>query len=199
MKKLTALFITCFLLIGAGEAWAIGFNISIGDKPKDEKLSPEQLAQHAETLKTLKDSAPAQAFEKLSPEQTEKVLLTAIREGRHKDVPNTIIDTVVPIFAFIFLASTFGIPLYLKNRRFQEFQRTLQMFIEKGQSIPAGMIENGMDGNRQVRDWRRGILLAAFGLGLIVCLIMAKSAAWGIGFIPLCLGGASLYLAKNAK
>ncbi len=199
MKHLIALLITCLWLGFMDQAMAVGFNISIGDKPKTEKLSPEELAKHVETLKALKDSAPAQAFEKLNAEQTEKVLLTAIREGHKKDVPSTIIDIIVPIFAFIFLASTFGIPLYLKNRRFKEFQTTLQMFIEKGQPIPAGLIENGMDGNRQRHDGRRGVLLAAFGVGLIVTLILAKSSAWGIGFIPLCLGGGSLYLARTAK
>ena len=73
------------------------------------------------------------------------------------------------------------------------------MFIEKGQPIPADLIENGMDGNRERQDWRRGMLLMAFGVGLIICLILAKSSAWGIGFIPLCLGVASIYLAKNIK
>ena len=73
------------------------------------------------------------------------------------------------------------------------------MFIEKGQTIPVGLIENGMDGNRQRRDLRRGILLIAFGFGLIICLVVVKSSAWGIGIIPLCLGGASLYLSRNLK
>ncbi|HAZ14798.1 MAG: hypothetical protein A2X86_22255 [Bdellovibrionales bacterium GWA2_49_15] len=198
MKKFIALIVTGLWLSGLNQAMAVGFNISIGDKPKNEKLSPAELNKHVETLKALKDSAPAQAFDKLTPEQTEKVLLTAIREG-HEKIPNPLVDVLVPIAAFIFLASTFGIPLYLKNRRFKEFQTTLQMFIEKGQPIPAGLIENGMDGNRGHQDWRRGILLVAFGLGLLICLILAKSSAWGIGFIPLCLGGASIYLAKNVK
>ncbi|MEK6624191.1 MAG: hypothetical protein AABY86_04440, partial [Bdellovibrionota bacterium] len=96
MKKLTVLFVTCLWLSCLNQAMAIGFNFSIGDKPKSEKLSPAELNKHVETLKTLKDSAPAQAFEKLSPEQTEKVLLTAIREG-HKKEENPIADVLIPI------------------------------------------------------------------------------------------------------
>ncbi|MBI2522310.1 MAG: hypothetical protein HYV97_17960 [Bdellovibrio sp.] len=198
MKHVTALLITGLWLTYAGQAMAVGFNISIGDKPKTEKLSPEELSKHVETLKALKESAPAQAFDKLDAEQTEKVLLTAIREA-HPKKDNPITDMVAVTVIFSFFASTFGIPLYLKTRRFKEFQTTLQMLIEKGQPIPAGMIENGMDGNRQVRDWRRGVLLIAFGLGLLVCLILVKESAWGIGFIPLCLGAASIYLSKSAK
>lgn len=176
---------------------AMALSFSIGGK-SDAPASPEKIQERATVLRLLKENVPPVAFEKLTPEQTERVLTQVVRSASKRE--SSAIAESVPVLAFLlFLASSILVPIHFRNRRFKDFQGTLQLMVEKGVTIPTELIENGMDGGRAVRDWRRGVFLLAIGGGLIACLVLAKSSAWGIGWIPIFLGGASVYLARTAK
>lgn len=177
---------------------ATGFSFSIGSKEGRKTATPEQLQKHTDALKALKESAPREAFDKLSPEQTERVLMAAIR-GATKKEDSPAADAIMLALLLTFVLSSFTIPMTLRNRRFKELQATMRLMIEKGLVIPDELIESGVDGSRVRRDARRGVLLLGLGVGLMIFLLVQSSASWGLGWIPLGLGAASLYLSRAEK
>jgi hypothetical protein len=121
------------------------------------------------------------------------------------DIP----DIAVPIVA-ITLLTVFGAPvlivaviMYFSFSKSRALQRTVRMMVEKGQPVPAALL-NPPPAQRQRSDMRRGVVLVMVGLGLMVFLGAVndwEGGAWSIGIIPFLIGAGYLLVwrldAKN--
>jgi Domain of unknown function (DUF6249) len=116
---------------------------------------------------------------------------------------------VIPIVAITML-TVFGAPvlivaviMYFSFSKSRALQRTVRMMVEKGQPVPAALL-NPPPAQRQRSDMRRGVVLVMVGLGLMVFLGAVndwEGGAWSIGIIPFLIGAGYLLVwrldAKN--
>jgi hypothetical protein len=112
--------------------------------------------------------------------------------SRSDDVP----WIAVPIVLIVFLA-IFGLPvaivgviLYFSFSRTRALHKTVRMMVEKGQEVPAALL-NPPPVVRQRSDLRRGIVLVMVGLGLMIFFGAVnewEGGAWSLGIIPFLIG-----------
>jgi hypothetical protein len=110
--------------------------------------------------------------------------------------PSDIPEIAIPIVA-ITLLTVFGAPvlivgliLYFSFSRSRAMHRTVRMMVEKGQPVPAALL-NPPPAQRQRSDLRRGIVLTMVGLGLMVFFGAVndwEGGAWTLGLIPFLIG-----------
>ncbi len=126
-------------------------------------------------------------------------------KAESEDIP----DIAVPIVA-ITLLTVFGAPvlivaviMYFSFSKSRALHRTVRMMVEKGQPVPAALL-NPPPAQRQRSDMRRGVVLVMIGLGLMVFLGAVndwEGGAWSIGIIPFLIGAGYLLVwrldAKN--
>ena len=118
--------------------------------------------------------------------------------------PTTFQTIVVPIVA-ITLLTVFGAPvlivgliLYFSFSRSRALHRTVRMMVEKGQPVPAALL-NPPPALRQRSDLRRGVVLTMIGLGLMVFFGAVndwEGGAWTLGLIPFLIGAGYLLVWK---
>jgi len=123
-----------------------------------------------------------------------------LNHGKSDDIP----DIVVPIVA-ITLLTVFGAPvlivgliLYFSFSRSRALHRTVRMMVEKGQPVPAALL-NPPPAQRQRSDLRRGVVLTMIGLGLMVFFGAVndwEGGAWTLGLIPFLIGAGYLLVWK---
>ena len=127
--------------------------------------------------------------------------LDSLTHGKsHDDIP----ALVVPIVA-ITLLTVFGAPvlivgliMYFSFSRQRALHRTVRMMVEKGQPVPAALL-NPPPAQRQRSDLRRGIVLTMVGLGLMVFFGAVndwEGGAWTLGLIPFLIGAGYLLVWK---
>jgi hypothetical protein len=87
-----------------------------------------------------------------------------------------------------------GVSQRLKRTRL--LHETLRLMIEKGQPIPAELLQSP-DGLRRPRnDLRNGLVFVSIGLGLGVVLLAEQNHDWPMALIPLLIGVALLVTRK---
>jgi len=121
--------------------------------------------------------------------------------GRHDE---TIPAEVIPIIAIV-MTSIFGMPvlimaviLYFGFSRNRMMHRTVRMMVEKGQPVPAALL-NPPPSVRKRSDMRRGVVLCMIGLGLMIFFAAVnegEGGAWAIGVIPFLIGAGYLFVWK---
>jgi hypothetical protein len=126
--------------------------------------------------------------------------LDRLDHAKSDDIP----DIVVPIVA-ITLLTVFGAPvlivgliLYFSFSRSRALHRTVRMMVEKGQPVPAALL-NPPPALRQRSDLRRGVVLTMIGLGLMVFFGAVndwEGGAWTLGLIPFLIGAGYLLVWK---
>ena len=126
--------------------------------------------------------------------------LDRLDHAKSDDVP----AIVVPIVA-ITLLTVFGAPvlivgliLYFSFSRSRALHRTVRMMVEKGQPVPAALL-NPPPAQRQRSDLRRGVVLTMVGLGLMVFFGAVndwEGGAWTLGLIPFLIGAGYLLVWK---
>ena len=124
----------------------------------------------------------------------------ADRHEESGDIP----PQVIPIVAISVLA-VFGAPvlivaviLYFGFSKNRMMHRTVRMMVEKGQEVPAALL-NPPPAQRQRSDMRRGVVLVMIGLGLMLFLAAVndwEGGAWSIGIIPFLIGAGYLLVWK---
>jgi len=83
---------------------------------------------------------------------------------------------------------------YWRYRRAQLLHQTLRAMVEKGAAIPPELL---VPPRPPANDFRRGVLLISFGVGLLGLLAThAGKGVWGIALVPLMLGAGYLAVAK---
>ena len=126
--------------------------------------------------------------------------LDGLNHEKSDDIP----AIVVPIVA-ITLLTVFGAPvlivgliLYFSFSRSRALHRTVRMMVEKGQPVPAALL-NPPPAQRQRSDLRRGVILTMIGVGLMVFLAAAndwEGGSWTLGLIPFLIGAGYLLVWK---
>ena len=116
------------------------------------------------------------------------------------DIP----EFVVPIVAITML-TVFGAPvlivaaiMYFGFSKSRMMHRTVRMMVEKGQPVPAALL-NPPPAQRQRSDMRRGVVLVMIGLGLMIFLAAVNGwddGVWSIGIIPFLIGAGYLLVWK---
>jgi len=87
-----------------------------------------------------------------------------------------------------------GLMVFGRYRRAQLLHQTLRVMVEKGSAIPPELL---VPPKPPADDFRRGVLLISFGVGLIGLLaILAGKGAWSVGLVPLMLGMGYMVVAK---
>ncbi len=110
----------------------------------------------------------------------------------HDEIP----DNVIPIVG-IALMAVFGTPvlivgviMYFGFSRNRMMHKTVRMMVEKGQPVPAALLNPPVH-ERKRSDIRRGVVLMMIGVGLVVFLGAVndwEGGSWSIGIIPLLIG-----------
>jgi hypothetical protein len=113
--------------------------------------------------------------------------------GHHDDV---VPEQVIPIVAVVMM-SVFGAPvlivgllLYFGFSRNRMMHKTVRMMVEKGQPVPAALL-NPPPHVRKRSDMRRGVILMMIGLGLALFFGAVndwENGAWTIGMIFFLIG-----------
>ena len=114
-------------------------------------------------------------------------------------------EIIVPIGAFAMVAAIVCVPLYFKSRERQEMQATLRAAIEKGQPMPAEVIEAMTKTVKlpptRLRDLRTGVIWLAIGLGVAAATYFGNFTdhdgdfhGIGIACIPAVIGVAYIVL-----
>lgn len=80
-------------------------------------------------------------------------------------------ETIIPVALFAMIAAIVIVPNWLKSRERREMQETLRASIEKGQQLPADIVEalsrqNVKPVATASRDLRAGVILVATALGI---------------------------------
>lgn len=118
----------------------------------------------------------------------------------HSSSSNDIPPLVIPLVGIVMIA-VFGAPvaivaviLYFGFSRNRMMHRTVRMMVEKGQPVPAALL-NPPPAVRKRSDMRRGVVLVMVGLGLMVFLAAVnegEGGAWAVGVIPFLIGAGYL-------
>jgi hypothetical protein len=118
----------------------------------------------------------------------------------HEDIPAMVIPLVGIVFLTIFGAPVLivGLILYFSFSKSRALHRTVRMMVEKGQPVPAALL-NPPPAQRQRSDLRRGVILTMIGVGLMVFLAAAndwEGGSWTLGLIPFLIGAGYLLVWK---
>ena len=117
---------------------------------------------------------------------------------------NDIPALAIPIIGIVML-SVFGAPvlivaviLYFGFSRNRMMHKTVRMMVEKGQPVPAALL-NPPPAVRKRSDMRRGVVLVMIGIGLMIFLAAVnegEGGAWAVGVIPFLIGAGYLLVWK---
>lgn len=126
--------------------------------------------------------------------------LDRLDHAKSGDIP----EFVIPIVAITML-TVFGAPvlivgliLYFSFSKSRALHRTVRMMVEKGQPVPAALL-NPPPAQRQRSDLRRGVVLTMIGVGLMVFFAAVndwEGGAWTLGLIPFLIGAGYLLVWK---
>ncbi len=142
-----------------------------------QKLSAEQIV---DLVKYLQDK---RTEERVAEIDKRKVHLP----GENVIVPTVFFGTVI-IIVFI--------PLFLGYRNKKRQHLLVEKMVENGMTVPAFILNPP---KRRMSDVRRGVILIASGLGIVAGLLLMHNGAWGLGVIPLIIGGGYLAVGKLEK
>jgi hypothetical protein len=90
-----------------------------------------------------------------------------------------VIGTMIPIFFFAMIAAIVIVPRYFRSLERQKMAETLRVAIERGQPLPAEVVDAMASGVKAPptpqRDLRTGIIWLGVGIGL-------AAMGWALGF-----------------
>jgi Domain of unknown function (DUF6249) len=115
-----------------------------------------------------------------------------VKESHDRHDNNDLPDAVVPIVMIVFGTPVmiFAVILYFGFSRSRMMHRTVRMMVEKGQPVPAALL-NPPAAVRKRSDMRRGVIWTMIGIGLMAFLAAVndgEGGAWAVGLIPFLIG-----------
>jgi uncharacterized protein DUF6249 len=120
--------------------------------------------------------------------------------GDSNDIPDNVIPLVTVIMLCVFGSPVliFAVILYFGFSKNRMMHRTVRMMVEKGQPVPAALL-NPPPAVRKRSDMRRGVILVMIGVGLMAffgAVSDGEGGAWAIGMIPFLIGAGYLLVWK---
>ena len=117
-----------------------------------------------------------------------------------KDIPSQVIPIVVVTMLAVFGAPVLivAVIMYFGFSKTRALHRTVRLMVEKGQEVPAALL-NPPPAQRQRSDMRRGVLLLMVGVGMVIFFgVIADwdSGVWTLGMIPALIGAGYLLVWK---
>jgi hypothetical protein len=101
------------------------------------------------------------------------------------DIPDNLIAILVPLGSFALAAFIVGAALFAKHRAQELRHHTIRLALEKGQPLPADLLDRPAT---HQADLPRGVKLIALGIGLSAVLGLMHKHAWPVGLILVALG-----------
>ncbi len=170
---------------------ALSFTIFADTKPEQDSLRKQQ-----NQLNTL--GLSDKAIEKLSADQIVKIYSS---QQRHRFLlgssSNETKQVAVPVVMFISIAAVISLALFLRYKKSQSLHNIIYKSLETGTNIPLELLAKTESGKR-ISDFKKGIILTAGGLGLILVLYI-ENKMWSVGLIPLFVGIGFLIVDKLDK
>ena len=117
-----------------------------------------------------------------------------------KDIPDNVLPLVAVVMFCVFGSPVliFAVILYFGFSKNRMMHRTIRMMVEKGQPVPAALL-NPPPAVRKRSDMRRGVILVMIGIGLMAFLAAVndgEGGAWALGLIPFLIGAGYLLVWK---
>jgi Domain of unknown function (DUF6249) len=215
MKKLFTLSL-CSLALAIG-----AFAQSPSVPPPGTPAVPSVSASASATISPAESISPAPSATG-SPSLADKIHNKINQKLNHKKgvhfnigdddedtVAKHVADSDIPALAIplvgIVMITIFGAPvlivaviLYFGFSKNRMMHRTVRMMVEKGQPVPAALL-NPPPHVRKRSDMRRGVVLCMIGAGLMIFLAAVnegEGGAWAIGVIPFLIGAGYLLVWK---
>jgi hypothetical protein len=116
------------------------------------------------------------------------------------DIPALAIPLVGIVMITLFGAPVLivAVIMYFGFSKNRMMHRTVRMMVEKGQPVPAALL-NPPPHVRKRSDMRRGVVLCMIGAGLMIFLAAVnegEGGAWAVGVIPFLIGAGYLVVWK---
>jgi hypothetical protein len=110
----------------------------------------------------------------------------------NQDIPDNVIPLVGLVMFFVFGGPilVFAFLIYFGFSKNRMMHKTIRMMVEKGQPVPAALL-NPPPAVRKRSDMRRGVILIMIGGGLMAFLAAVndgEGGAWAVGIIPFLIG-----------
>jgi hypothetical protein len=121
---------------------------------------------------------------------------TSGRDHHNDDIPALVVPIIMVVFGTPILIV--AVILYFGFSRSRMMHRTVRMMVEKGQPVPAALL-NPPPSVRKRSDMRRGVILVMFGAGLMGFLAAVNDGdggSWALGLIPFLIGAGYLLVWK---
>jgi hypothetical protein len=133
---------------------------------------------------------PKEAFDRLTPEQITE--LAQLHKDQNGNISESVVMAIFPVvmFSFIGVCVWLGASSRLKRQRL--LHETIQRMIEKGQPIPAELLQSQDPPRRPKSDLRSGLVLVSIGIGVGIFLYVQHGNVWTAALIPLLMGVAFL-------
>jgi hypothetical protein len=167
-----------------------------------EKAPATDLAATTQALQEDMAEIQKEAPGGLSPELLYDLLNKKIRAEYNRE-PEAV-AVIVPVSFFLMTIGIIALALYFGNRKQRILHETLRAMVEKGREIPPEIFAAAAKPKRS--DLRRGILLIATGLGIMICVLLAPAIPqvgngplYGLGVIPAVIGLGHLLAWKLEK
>jgi hypothetical protein len=190
---LKRLFAVCFLFI----ALAAPLRGQTDDPTTNE--NPSAVETNGATASTARSNPPHKS-EDLTGDQIVQIVRNATAaSSKHRPSAEILIPIVAILASFGFPVLIVGIFYYSRFRKDKMLHETLRTMIDKGVPIPPELLKPAEADHkpRQRNDLRKGLVLVAVGIGLVVMLnTMHNKSLAGVGFIPLLIGVAFLIVWK---
>ena len=166
----------------------LGLALAAGTLADETNVEAQSKESHGVKVVIDTDQPPISKdlLDKLTPEQIFE--LEKIKAAQPPDS----IPSMAPLIVFIVFAcpvAIVGVILFYQYRRNLILHKTLAAMIDKGVPIPPELLQPEKP---RRSDLRRGIVLVAVGIGLIIFFVAEHDHAWGLGFIPLLIGAGYL-------
>jgi hypothetical protein len=112
------------------------------------------------------------------------------------DLQQTVVPIVVVSVVFFTSAIIVATVFYFIHRAKELRHQTIRLALEKGQPLPAGLLEDGAKAKAPGGDLAKGVKLVFTGVGLSLFFFFFRQHLWPIGLIVLFVGLG--YLAAHA-
>ena len=167
--------------------------------PPAASASPSAANQFADQIKQRVDRKFKHGKFALKIDQGDKGKLEAeSNDENHGDIPRSILPIAVLsiICVFGFPVAIVAVIMFSSWARTRSLHRTVRMMVEKGQPIPPALLStpaavSAAAGLRPWYDLRRGIVLMAVGVGIIMFFGISAGwdeGVWALGLIPGLIG-----------